>query len=107
MDLRDVKEERLLLRGYRAQDFAVAPNPHRLISSYVTDISRDGTTRLVEVQPQTFVRTAGQPRVNRCRLTDTTTLVPRLPSARVRALHSATLEHWLKVSRDSFCVRLG
>lgn len=106
LNLRDVSEERLALGGYRSQDFTVTTKPARLVSAYVVDISRDASTRRVELAPQDFVRTGGLPRVSPCKLTDTGTLAIRVPAARVRLLHLSTLERWLELTRDRSCVGL-
>jgi hypothetical protein len=92
------------LAGYRAQDFAVSANPHRLVGAYVSDIRRDGSERRVELRPAIFRRTGGLPQVSPCRLLDTPAVVATAPSAKARPLQAATLEAWLKASKDRFCV---
>ncbi len=99
----DVDGERTLA-GYRAQDFTVSGDPHRLIGAYVSDIRREGLERLVELRPANFHRTGGSPRVTPCRLLDTGSVVATAPTAKARPLHLAALEEWLKVSKDQFCV---
>jgi hypothetical protein len=95
------------LAGYRAQDFAVSANPHRLVGAYVSDIRRDGAERRVELSPAIFKRTGGLPQVSPCRLLDTRAVVATAPSAKARPLQAATLEAWLKASKDRFCVPDG
>jgi hypothetical protein len=104
--LRDIEGGRSLA-GYRSQDFAVTPNPARLVSAYVADIDEERQERLVELQPHTFDRTGGMPAIRRCRLVDGGNVVTDVPSARRRSLHTATLERWLKLSKDRFCVVFG
>ena len=104
--IRDVEGEGTLA-GYRSQDFAVSANPHRLVGAYVSDIRRDGAERRVELRPAIFRRTGGLPQVTPCRLLDTPAVVATAPSAKARPLQTATLEAWLKASKDRFCVPDG
>jgi hypothetical protein len=101
--LRDA-EGREGLSGYRAQDFAVTTDPHRLISAYVAGIRRGGDERRVELQSFTFRRTGGRPELTRCRLLDGGPLTARAPTSKARPLYAVTQEAWLKASRNRFCV---
>jgi len=104
--LTDVEKEGTLA-GYRAQDFAVTADPHRLVSAYVSDIRRGGAERRVELRPSIFNRTGGRPRLTPCRLLEAGTVRGSAPSAKARPLHAATLEAWLTASKDRFCVAFG
>jgi hypothetical protein len=106
LNMTDV-ESKDKLAGYRAQDFAVSADPHRLVGAYVSDVRQAGSERLVELQPSNFGRTGGRPQVTPCKLIDSGPVMTVAPTAKARPLHLVTLEQWLKASKDRFCIPAG
>jgi hypothetical protein len=104
--LTDMKQEKLRFAGFPAQDFTVAPDPHRLVAGYVSELRKGGAERRVELQPSTFQRTGGRPRVTQCRL-GSRPLTVKAPRGKARPLYAVTLEAWLKASKDRFCIPVG
>jgi hypothetical protein len=103
LDMPDHRQgAKLMVGGYRAQDFAVTED-YRLLSAYVLGVDEDSETRVVEVRPAIFTQIGGTPRVVSCELDNREAIAMRVPLSRRGLLYKELEERWPEIAGRRPC----